>query len=180
MVPSCKNFPVVQDPQSLAVNQLWKSCSVWMVYLIRDSLSHSLRAAETSRLPLPCPNLATSATMAAVLLMGNQLRDKVPACFGVFGRDFSHRWDWKGPLESIQSNPPATAGSSRPRLHRMMSRWILNNSKEVFSHIQIELPVFQFVPFVPCPVAGHYWNEVSLLSFCPLFLSVGRQILLPK
>lgn len=114
LVPSCKSFPVVQDPQSLAVNQLWKSCDIWMIHLTWDSLSHSLRAAVTSRLPLPCPNLDTSATMAAILLMGKQLRDKVPTWFWVFGRDLSHRWDLKGPLESTQSNPPAIAGPSRP------------------------------------------------------------------
>jgi len=29
-------------------------------------------------------------------------------------------------------------------------------SKEVLPHVQLELPVLQFVPVAPCPVAGHH------------------------
>ena len=38
-------------------------------------------------------------------------------------------------------------------------------SKEVFSHVQMELPVFQFVPIAPCPVAGHHLKESGDLRF---------------
>jgi len=30
-------------------------------------------------------------------------------------------------------------------------------SEEVLPHVQVELPVLQFVPTAPCPVAGHHW-----------------------
>ena len=29
-------------------------------------------------------------------------------------------------------------------------------SKEVLPHVQMELPMLQFVPIAPCPVAGHH------------------------
>jgi len=29
-------------------------------------------------------------------------------------------------------------------------------SEEILPHIQLELPMLQFVPVAPCPVAGHY------------------------
>ena len=32
-------------------------------------------------------------------------------------------------------------------------------SEEVLPHIQTELPMLQFVPVAPCPVAGHHWKE---------------------
>ena len=32
-------------------------------------------------------------------------------------------------------------------------------SKEVFPHIQVEVPVWQFVPVAPCPVTGHHRKE---------------------
>ena len=31
--------------------------------------------------------------------------------------------------------------------------------EEVLPHVQMELPVLQFVPVAPCPVAGHHWKE---------------------
>jgi len=63
------------------------------------------------------------------------------------------------------------------RLHRKATRSILNiyggdsiNSlgrffqcsvtlQEVLPHVPMELPVFQFVPIVPCPVTGQHWKE---------------------
>ena len=31
--------------------------------------------------------------------------------------------------------------------------------RDLFSHIEVELPVFQLVPVAPCPVIGHYRKE---------------------
>ena len=31
-------------------------------------------------------------------------------------------------------------------------------SEEVLPHVQLELPLLQFVPVAPCPVAGHHWK----------------------
>ena len=32
--------------------------------------------------------------------------------------------------------------------------------EEVLPHVQLELPLLQFVPVAPCPVAGHHCKEV--------------------
>ena len=70
-------------------------------------------------------------------------------------------------------------------LHRTLSRWILNISREgdsttslgslcqcsitlrvkkfFLTSVQLELPLLQFVPIAPCPVAEHHWKE-SLAS----------------
>ena len=31
--------------------------------------------------------------------------------------------------------------------------------EEVLPHVPMELPLLQFVPVAPCPVAGHHWKE---------------------
>ena len=36
-------------------------------------------------------------------------------------------------------------------------------SKEVLPHVQMELPMLQFVPISPCPVTGHHWKESGLI-----------------
>jgi len=33
--------------------------------------------------------------------------------------------------------------------------------EEVLPRVQTELPVPQFVPVAPCPVAGHHWKELA-------------------
>jgi len=40
-------------------------------------------------------------------------------------------------------------GQPPPGLHHPQS-------EEVLPHVQTELPLLQFVPVAPCPVAGHY------------------------
>jgi len=39
--------------------------------------------------------------------------------------------------------------------------------EEVLPHVQIELPLLQFVPVVLCPVAGHQTSELSLEIVAP-------------
>ena len=34
-------------------------------------------------------------------------------------------------------------------------------------HLQLELPLFQFVPIAPCPVAGHHWKESGPVLLTP-------------
>lgn len=36
-------------------------------------------------------------------------------------------------------------------------------TKEVFTHTQMELPVFLFVPIAPCQVTGHHWEKSGLI-----------------
>ena len=36
--------------------------------------------------------------------------------------------------------------------------------EEVLPHVQTELPLLQFVPVAPCPVAGHHWKEFGPIS----------------
>jgi len=43
--------------------------------------------------------------------------------------------------------------------------------EEVLPHVQTELPMLQFVPIAPCPVAGHHWKE-----FGPIFLTPTPKI----
>jgi len=68
------------------------------------------------------------------------------------------------------------------RLHRKVSRWVLNISREensatslldvfqcfvnlkvknFFSHVQMELVVFQFVPVAPCPADSHITKSLA-------------------
>ena len=42
---------------------------------------------------------------------------------------------------------------------------------EVLPHVQVELPLLQFVPIAPCPVAGHHCKE-----FGPILLTPTLQI----
>ena len=48
----------------------------------------------------------------------------------------------------------------RRRLHNLSEQPVLvrrhPQSEEVLPHVQTELPVLQFVPIAPCPVAGHH------------------------
>jgi len=48
----------------------------------------------------------------------------------------------------------------RKRLHHLPGQPVpvLHHpqSEEVLPHVQVELPVPQFVPITPCPVAGHH------------------------
>jgi len=43
-------------------------------------------------------------------------------------------------------------GQPVPRLHHPQR-------EEVLPHVQLELPVLQFVPIAPCPVAGHQYRR---------------------
>ena len=41
--------------------------------------------------------------------------------------------------------------------------------EEILPHVQLELPVLQFVPIAPCPVSGHYWKEFGPNLLTPTF-----------
>ena len=45
--------------------------------------------------------------------------------------------------------------------------------KQNLSRVQLELPLPQFVPVAPCPVAGHHWKE-----FGPILLTPTLEILI--
>jgi len=45
--------------------------------------------------------------------------------------------------------------------------------EEVLPHVQLELPMLQFVPVAPCPVDGHHWKESG-----PIFLTPTLKILI--
>ena len=57
------------------------------------------------------------------------------------------------------------------RLHSFLAQPVLGlhhlHSKEVFPHIQMELPVFQSVNVAPCPVSGHCWEESVPILLMP-------------
>ena len=47
------------------------------------------------------------------------------------------------------------------RLHNLSGQPIpglCQPQREVLPHVQMELPMLQFVPVAPCPVAGHHWK----------------------
>ena len=39
--------------------------------------------------------------------------------------------------------------------------------EEVLPHVQLELPLLQFVPVAPCPVTGHHWKESGPILLTP-------------
>jgi len=39
--------------------------------------------------------------------------------------------------------------------------------EEVLPHVQMELPILQFMPIAPCPVAGHHWKESGPILLTP-------------
>ena len=43
--------------------------------------------------------------------------------------------------------------------------------EEFLPHVQLELPLLQFVPIAPCPVTGHHWKES-----CPVLLTPTLQV----
>jgi len=50
-------------------------------------------------------------------------------------------------------------------------------SEEVFPHVQLELPMLQFVPVAPCPVSGHHWKESGPILSTPtlkIFISICK------
>jgi len=51
----------------------------------------------------------------------------------------------------------------RRRLHSLSGQTLPvlchPQSKEVLSHVQLELPMLQFVPIVPCPVTRHHRKQ---------------------
>ena len=55
-------------------------------------------------------------------------------------------------LEYLQKRIDNLPGQPIPVLHHPQS-------KEVLPHVQLELPVLQFVPIAPCPVAGHQYRR---------------------
>ena len=82
---------------------------------------------------------------------------------------------WKGLLETIKSNP-LLKQVPYSRSHRKVSRWVFSisregdsttplgslfqcchpHSEEVLPRVQLELPIFQFVPTAPCFVNGYH------------------------
>ena len=102
---------------------------------------------------------------------------------------------WKGPLWVTQSNPPAKAGSPtagctgpcQAGLEYLQRRRLYNlpgqpgpglhhpQREEVLPPVQLELPLLQFVPIAPCPVAGHHWKELGPILLTPtlqIFISM--------
>jgi len=95
----------------------------------------------------------------------------------------------KGLLEIIESNPLLKQVPYN-RSHRKASGWVSSISREggtttsgqpvpvlchpqgeeVFSHVFMELTVFQFVPLTTCHVAGHHQKTAwpHPLDSCPL------------
>lgn len=81
-----------------------------------------------------------------------------------------------GPLEIIKYSPPAKVDSlqqvaqkgvqesfeyfQRKKLYNLSGQSVPvlyhSYSKEVFTYIHIELPVFQFLTTAPCPIAAHH------------------------
>jgi len=59
----------------------------------------------------------------------------------------------------------------RRRLHNLPGQPVSGlrhpQREEVLPHVQLELPVLQFVPIAPCPVAGHHSKEFGPILLTP-------------
>ena len=94
---------------------------------------------------------------------------------------------WKGPLWVTQPNPLPKQGHpqqaaqhhgqagleylQRRRLHSLPGQpgpgLRHPQREEVLPPVQLELPLLQFVPLAPCPVAGHHWKELGPILLTP-------------
>ena len=99
--------------------------------------------------------------------------------FSCWGTESQNVRGWKGPLWVTQLNPLLKQGHpeqaaqhrvqvgleylQRRRLHSLPGQpgpgLRHPQREEVLPHVQTELPLLQFVPVAPCPVAGHHWKE---------------------
>ena len=93
------------------------------------------------------------------------------------------------------SPAPLTKQGHLQQAAQTISRWVSNISRgrlhslpgqpvpvlrhpqreEVLPHVQMELPVLQFVPIAPCPVAEHHWKELGPILLTPtlqIFVSI--------
>jgi len=103
----------------------------------------------------------------------------------------------KGPLKAIQSSPLPKQGHpeqaaqdhvqvgleylQRRRLHSLPGQPGTGlrhpQREEVLPHLQLELPLLQFVPIAPCPVTGHYWKESGPVLLTPtlqIFVGISK------
>jgi len=59
----------------------------------------------------------------------------------------------------------------RSRIHSLSGQPVPGlrhpQSEEVLPHVQLELPMLQFVPVAPCPVAGYHWKESGPILLTP-------------
>ena len=100
---------------------------------------------------------------------------------------------WKGPLWVTQSSPLPKQGHpeqaaqdrvqagleylQRRRLHSLTEQpgpgLRHPQREEVLPHVQLELPVLQFVPIAPCLVAGHQWKESTQVIWMAIYECLG-------
>jgi len=69
----------------------------------------------------------------------------------------------------------------RRRLHNLLGQFVRGlhhpQREEVLPHVQMKLPMLQFVPVAPCPVAGHHWKESGPILLTPtlqIFVSIYK------
>jgi len=98
-------------------------------------------------------------------------------------------WGWTGPWGVIWLNTPTKQDHIKPvarddvqiafeylqgwRLHNLFGQTVPvldhPDSKIVFPNVQMDHPVFQFVPIVSGPITGHHWKKPGPILFAPLF-----------
>jgi len=116
---------------------------------------------------------------------------------GIPGTTSQNGRGWKGPLWVTQPNPLPKQGHpeqaaqhhvqagreylQRRRLHRLPGQTESGlrhpQREEVLPHVQMELPLLQFVPVAPCPVTGHHWKESGPILLTPtlqIFISIYK------
>ena len=104
---------------------------------------------------------------------------------------------WQGYLWVTQSNPlPKQGHPEQAAQHRIqagleyLQRRRLHSlpgqpgpglhhppGEEVLPRVQLELPLLQFVPVAPCPVAGHHWKESGPILLTPtlqIFVGISK------
>jgi len=116
-----------------------------------------------------------------------QVPPSYTCCVWTMLTESQHGRGWKGPLWVIQSNPLPKQGHpeqaaqdlvqvgleclQRRRLHHLPGQPGPGphhpQREEVLPLVQTELPLLQFVPIAPCPVAGHHWKESGPVLLTP-------------
>ena len=104
---------------------------------------------------------------------------RITECSGLEGTSVSHLVQ---PRLQQAAQDHVQAGLEylqRRRLHNLPGQPVpvLHHPQreEVLPHVQLELPVLQFVPIAPCPVTGHHWKGSGPILLTPtleIFVSV--------
>ena len=137
---------------------------LWMVSIHQESLREESRSTGDKSSLMPLCRQTAELPASAYLEMPRRIPES------------QHGRGWKGPLWVTQPNPLPKQGHpeqaaqhgvqagleylQRRRLHHLPGQpgpgLCHPQREEVLPRVQLELPLLQFVPVAPCPIAGQY------------------------